>query len=71
LCCEFRTARLLMNLMLIRFGYPPMAVRPEDRLAYLNALETASMRDDLAPFQRLMHERLKATLDDYVGVLGG
>ncbi len=26
-----RTARLLMNLMLIRGGYPPVAVRPEDR----------------------------------------
>jgi len=27
-----RTARLLMNLILIRAGYPPIAVRPEDRL---------------------------------------
>jgi len=29
-----RTARLLMNLVLIRGGYPPVAVRPEDRIAY-------------------------------------
>jgi Fic family protein len=27
-----RTARLLMNLVLMRGGYPPVAVRPEDRL---------------------------------------
>ena len=27
-----RNARLLMNLILIRSGYPPIAVRPEDRL---------------------------------------
>ena len=28
-----RTARLLMNLLLLRGGYPPIAVRPEDRAA--------------------------------------
>lgn len=28
-----RTARLIMNLLLIRGGYPPVAVRPEDRPA--------------------------------------
>jgi Fic family protein len=30
-----RSARLLMNLILIRAGYPPIAVRPEDRLGYI------------------------------------
>jgi hypothetical protein len=34
-----RTAWLLMNLVLIRAGYPPIAVRPEDRLAYIRALQ--------------------------------
>jgi len=33
-----RTARLLMNLVLIRGGYPPVAVRPEDRPDYISAL---------------------------------
>jgi len=33
-----RTARLLMNLILIRSGYPPIAVRPEDRPEYIRAL---------------------------------
>lgn len=64
-----RTARLLMNLLLLRAGYPPVAVRPEDRKRYLDALEQASTEDDLQPFQTLMHERLDATLDDYVGLL--
>ena len=61
-----RTARLLMNLMLIMAGYPPVAVRPEDRSAYLDSLERASLAEDIMPFQRLMHERLAATLDEYV-----
>ncbi len=65
-----RTARLLMNLLLLRCGYPPVAVRPEDRKSCLDALEHASMLEDLEPFQRLMHERLAATLSDYLEALG-
>ena len=53
-----RAARLLMNLLLLRGGYPPIAVRPEDRKTYLDTLEHASMRDDLSPFQGFMHTRL-------------
>lgn len=63
-----RTARLLMNLMLIRSGYPPIAVRPEDRKGYLDTLEHASLKQDIAPFQALMHGRLEATMKDYVGL---
>jgi Fic family protein len=64
-----RTARLLMNLLLLRGGYPPVAVRPEDRKIYLDALEHASMREDLKPFQIFMHERLDATLGEYLSAL--
>ncbi len=64
-----RTARLLMNLLLIREGYPPVAVRPEDRKAYLEALERASITGDLHSFQTFMHERMDATLDEYLSVL--
>ena len=66
-----RTARLLMNLMLIRGGYPPVAVRPEDRKPYLDALERGSLADDLRPFLSLMHERLDATLREYLSALQG
>jgi Fic family protein len=64
-----RTARLLMNLMLIRGGYPPVAVRPEDRKTYLDALERGSLTDDLRPFRSFMHERLDATLAEYLNAL--
>jgi Fic family protein len=64
-----RTARLLMNLMLLRGGYPPVAVRPEDRKTYLDTLEQASMREDLKHFQIFMHERLDATLGEYLSAL--
>lgn len=63
-----RTARLLMNLLLLRGGYPPVAVRPEDRAEYLDALEYAQNREDVEPFQTLMHHRLAETLDAYVSL---
>ncbi|HEY1752164.1 MAG TPA: Fic family protein [Caulobacteraceae bacterium] len=64
-----RTARLLMNLVLLRAGYPPLAIRPEDRAAYLAALETGSTTDDLRPYHALMSRRLAETLAAYVTVL--
>lgn len=62
-----RTARLLMNLVLIRGGYPPVAVRPVDRPPYIAALQQAQARGDDAGFNRLLHERLEVSLDEYVG----
>ncbi len=64
-----RTARLLMNLLLLRQGYPPIAVRPEDRKPYLDALERGSLSGDLRLFQSFMHERLNAVLDEYLSTL--
>ena len=64
-----RTARLLMNLLLLRQGYPPVAVRPEDRKTYLDTLEHASTRDDTRAFQTFMHQRLDATLTEYLSAV--
>jgi Fic family protein len=61
-----RTARLLMNLVLIRGGYPPVAVRPEDRLAYIRALQQAQAGQGPEAFNRLLYERLDATLGEYL-----
>jgi Fic family protein len=64
-----RTARLLMNLILIRGGYVPIAVRPDDRRTYLDALERGSVAQDVHPFQTFMHTRLDATLSEYLEAL--
>jgi Fic family protein len=64
-----RTARLLMNLILLRGGYPPVAVRPEERMTYLETLEEASQSRELRSFQIFMHGRLDATMGEYVSVL--
>jgi len=60
-----RTARLLMNLVLLRGGYPPVAVRPEDRPDYIRALQQAGPES----FNRLLYERLAATLREYLSAM--
>jgi Fic family protein len=64
-----RTARLLMNLILIRAGYPPIAVRPEDRPAYIRALQQAQAGQGSESFDFLLYDRLDATLGEYLSVL--
>lgn len=61
-----RTSRLLMNLVLIRAGYPPVAIRPVDRLTYVTALQAAQAGNDPESFDRFLYERLDATLGEYV-----
>jgi Fic family protein len=64
-----RTARLLMNLVLIRSGYPPIAVRPEDRVEYIRALQQSQAGEESESFDQLLYERLDATLRDYLTAL--
>ena len=64
-----RTARLLMNLILIRGGYPPVAVRPVDRLAYIQALQDAEAGRGEDAFNRLLLEGLHAMLGEYLTAL--
>ncbi|HEY6344000.1 MAG TPA: Fic family protein [Bryobacteraceae bacterium] len=64
-----RTARLLMNLLLIRGGYPPVAVRPEDRLEYIRSLQQEQAGHGAESFNALLYRRLDATLEDYLSAL--
>lgn len=64
-----RTARLLMNLILIRSGYPPVAVRPEDRLEYTRGLQQAQAGQGTGDFNALLYRRLDATLGEYLSAL--
>lgn len=59
-----RTARLLMNLMLIRGGYPPVSVRPEDRPAYVGVLQQAQAGKGTEAFDLLLYRRLDTTLGE-------
>lgn len=61
-----RAARLLMNLILIRGGYPPIAIRPEDRPVYMRSLADAQAGRGTDAYDQLMHDRLDATLSEYL-----
>ena len=64
-----RTARLLMNLILIRGGYPPVAVRPEDRLEYIRSLAQEQAGQAADRYYELLYKRLDATLREYLSAL--
>ncbi len=64
-----RTARLLINLVLIRGGYPPVSVRLEDRPAYIDALQQAQAGRGTVAFDKLLYERLDATLGETLNAL--
>jgi Fic family protein len=63
-----RTARLLMNLILMRNGYPPAIIKadPARRTAYLDALEVASVQHDLLPFEVVVAQSVDESLDRYL-----
>lgn len=59
-----RAARILMNLVLMRHGYPISIVTRDDRARYYDALE-ASHNSDLTPFISLVCDTLEESLDEY------
>lgn len=63
-----RTSRLLMNLLLLRAGYPPVVVLPEDRVAYFDALD-ATRAGDRDSYHQFMATRLEAAMDYYLAML--
>jgi Fic family protein len=64
-----RAARLLMNLILMRGGYPPVAVRPEDRLAYIRSLQEEQAGRGSGSLDALLYGRLDAALEEYLSAL--
>lgn len=63
-----RTARLLMNLLLIRAGFPPALLPVTERSAYYAALEEANS-SNLEPFEGLIVQRVKVALLDLLALV--
>ena len=66
-----RTARLLMNLLLLMRGYPPAIIRPRDRLAYIGALEQAQLGGSRSNFDALISKAADRSLDIYLKAARG
>ena len=65
-----RTARLLMNLILLMGGYPPAIIRKEDRLAYLASLEKRQLGGAGDDYRNLIVDAVDRSLDIYLEALG-
>ena len=64
-----RTARLLMNLILLQHGYPPAFIRKRDRLKYLKALETAQLGGSIEDFYQLIAQAVDRSFTIYLNAL--
>ncbi|OGH10172.1 MAG: hypothetical protein A2152_03325 [Candidatus Levybacteria bacterium RBG_16_35_6] len=61
-----RTARLLMNLLLMQAGFPSGIIRKEDRNTYINSLEKGQTKNDLTDYYTIMFEAVDRSLDIYL-----
>jgi Fic family protein len=65
-----RTARLLLNLDLLKAGFPAIVLPVEKRLAYYEALDKAHVEDDIADFLALVAGCVREGFAPYWHVLG-
>lgn len=65
-----RTARLLMNFIAIKNGYPPLVIKKEQRFEYYDALDMAHTEKNYTTFVNLVVELADKALDFYLSVIG-
>ncbi|MBI2450339.1 MAG: Fic family protein [Candidatus Nealsonbacteria bacterium] len=63
-----RTARLIMNVILMRAGYPLSVILKNDRKKYYHTLAQADKKDS-TPFVRFIFQSVERSLDIYLKVL--
>ena len=64
-----RTGRLLVNLELMKAGYPPIDIKFTDRVAYYDAFDAYHVRHDLSAMEGLFAGYINARLDTYLKIL--
>ncbi len=65
-----RTSRLLMNLELMKSGFPPAVLKVEDRLAYYKALDLAHTTGNYDPFIKIICNVVEKSFEPYFYALG-
>lgn len=64
-----RTGRLLVNLELMKAGYPPIDIKFADRVTYYNAFGAYHVKHDLSAMENLFAGYVDARLDTYLKAL--
>jgi Fic family protein len=66
-----RTARLLMNMVLLMSGYPAAIIRKRDRLAYIDSLEKAQLGGSKDAYMKIVARAVDRSLDIYLKAAEG
>ncbi len=66
-----RTARLLMNMILLMNGYPAAIIQKRERLAYIGSLEKAQLGGSKEDYLRLISRAVGRSFNIYLKALGG
>ncbi|MFA6553898.1 MAG: Fic family protein [Candidatus Paceibacterota bacterium] len=61
-----RTARLLLNLILLQNNYPPVIIHPEDRRVYVTSLEKAQTGGSKDDYENFMLEAVLKSAEEYL-----
>ena len=64
-----RTGRLLVNLELLKAGYPPIDIKFADRVAYYNAFDAYHAKRDLSAMENLFAGYINARLDTNLKII--
>ena len=64
-----RTGRLLVNLELMKAGYPPIDITFTDRIAYYNAFDEYHVKHNLSAMENLFAGYVNSRLDMYLDML--
>lgn len=64
-----RTGRLLVNLELMKAGYPPIDIKFTDRIAYYNAFDEYYAKHNLSAMENLFAGYINSRLDSYLKML--
>lgn len=64
-----RTGRLLVNLELMKAGFPPIYIKFTDRIAYYNAFDEYHVKHNLSAMENLFAGYINARLDMYLDML--
>ena len=64
-----RTGRLLVNLELMKAGYPPIDIKFTDRIAYYNAIDEYHVKHNLGTMEKLFAGYVNERLENYLKIL--
>lgn len=64
-----RTGRLLVNLELMKAGFPPIDIKFTDRIAYYDAFDEYYIKHNLSAMEKLFAGYVNARLDSYLKML--